>query len=805
VDTTPDDANAMSQQIGRFEIRRLLGEGTQSSVWLAFDPHLEREVAIKTLHFGAADPDRNERLLQEARTVSKLRHPAIVPIFEAGEENGDPYLVFEYVEGGTLAQFLAERGVPGPARAVELMLQVLEGIGHAHRFGIVHCDLKPSNILLDGSGARVMDFGIATRLAQGDAGDGALAGTPAYMAPETITQGIAGPQSDVYAAGLVLFELLYGRRAIAARGAAQAMEQAVAEGVVLPEAGEGGVDLRLQDVLAKATARDLGVRYASVEPMRDALRAWLDPGEAPEAGAERAAGTLEFLLRRMRHKSDFPALSEAISSINRLASSERENVSTLSNTILRDFALTNKILRTVNSAYFRTAGGGSISTVSRAIVVLGFETVRSIAVSLILFEHLQDKGHAAALKEEFLRANFGGMLARELAAHALRDTEEMFICAMFHNLGRMLSHYYFPEEAGEIRRRMQQSGGSEEAAAARVLGMGYEELGIGIARSWGFPERIVHSMRRMPAGAVRASETREERLRTLANFSDQISQAVKRSAAGERARELEKLRSRYKDAWPIADQELAACIEKAVAELEGLSASVRVKLAQTHFGRQLARERASADAEAAAAEANLPGTLPDAGAEVARETARARGGRGEVGAPAVDAQAILAAGIQDISNSLVDEFSLNDTLRIILETMYRALGFHRVLLCVREPRSAMMTGRFGFGPDAAEVARRFRFPLGGMADVFNIVLAKGVDLLVRDAAEPKILGHIPDWYRTAVGAPTFILLPLTMRSSPVGLIYADKAKPGAIVISEKELSLLRTLRNQAVLAIKQSS
>ncbi len=795
----------MSQQIGRFEIRRLLGEGSQSSVYLAFDPHLEREVAIKTLHFGTADATQNERLLQEARTVSKLRHPSIVPIFEAGEENGDPYLVFEYVEGGTLSQFLRERGAPGPARAVEMMLQVLDAVDHAHRFGIIHRDLKPSNVLLDAGGAaRVMDFGIATRVAQGGADGGGLMGTPAYMAPECIAQRIVGPQSDVYAAGLVLFELLYGRRAVSARGAARAMEQVVAEGVVLPELGEGGVDARLHDVLAKATARDLNVRYAGVGPMREALRAWLEPAEPAQGGQERAASTLDFLLRRMRHKSDFPALSEAISSINRLASSERENVSTLSNTILKDFALTNKILRLVNSAYFRTAGGG-ISTVSRAIVVLGFETVRNIAVSLILFEHLQDKGHAAALKEEFLRANFGGMLARELAAHALRDTEEVFICAMFHNLGRMLSHYYFPEEAGEIGRRMQQSGGSEEAAAARVLGMGYEELGIGIARSWGFPERIVHSMRRMPAGAVRAPETREDRLRTLANFSDQISQAVERSAPGERARALERLRLRYKDAWPIADKDLAACMEKAVAELEGLSASVRVKLAQTHIGRQLTRERASADAEAAAAEANLPGTLPDAGAELARETPPARGGGGEAGPPLVDAQAILAAGIQDISNSLVDDFSLNDTLRIIVETMYRALGFHRVLLCVRDPRSAIMTGRFGFGPDAEDVARRFRFPLGGMADVFNIVLAKGVDLLVRDAAEEKIIGRIPDWYRKAVGAPTFLLLPLTMRSSPVGLIYADKAKPGAIVISEKELSLLRTLRNQAVLAIKQST
>jgi hypothetical protein len=136
--------------------------------------------------------------------------------------------------------------------------------------------------------------------------------------------------------------------------------------------------------------------------------------------------------------------------------------------------------------------------------------------------------------------------------------------------------------------------------------------------------------------------------------------------------------------------------------------------------------------------------------------------------------------------------------------MYRALGFRRVLLCVRDTRANSMMGRLGFGPDADEVARHFRFSLGGMADVFNIVLAKGVDLLVRDAAEDKIAGRIPDWYRKAVGAPTFILLPLSIRGSAIALLYADKEKVNEIVISEDELSLLRTLRNQAVLAIKQS-
>ena len=174
----------------------------------------------------------------------------------------------------------------------------------------------------------------------------------------------------------------------------------------------------------------------------------------------------------MRHKSDFPALSESVSAINKIANSETESINKLSNSILKDFALTNKLLRLVNSAYFRPAGGGNISTVSRAVIVLGFEAVRNIAVTVLLFEHLQNKVNASQLKEEFLRANLAGILAKDIGATAqMKDLEQTFICALFHNLGRLLTQYYFPEESDEIRRILGQKEISEDHAARQVLGI----------------------------------------------------------------------------------------------------------------------------------------------------------------------------------------------------------------------------------------------------------------------------------------------------------------------------------------------
>lgn len=217
----------MGKHIGRFEILRELGRGAQSVVYLARDPHLEREVAIKTLHFSQPDPRQNEQLLTEARMVSQLRHPSVVPIFEAGEEEGgDLYLVFEYVAGKNLGEYLKASGALSPVKAIAIMRPILDAIGHAHAAGIIHRDLKPTNILINEDGVpRVMDFGIAARV-ETPAHEGAhFTGTPAYMAPEYITDHVIGERTDVFAAGLVFYELLTGRRAVQGRDAFQVMNR----------------------------------------------------------------------------------------------------------------------------------------------------------------------------------------------------------------------------------------------------------------------------------------------------------------------------------------------------------------------------------------------------------------------------------------------------------------------------------------------------------------------------------------------------------------------------------------------------
>ena len=811
----------MGKNIGRFEIVRELGRGAQSVVYLARDPHLQREVAIKTLHFSRPDPQKNQQLLSEARMVSQLSHPNIVPIFEAGEEKGDLYLVFEYVPGLNLAEYLRANGRLTPVKAISILIPVLDAIAHAHAAGIIHRDLKPHNVLLDSANMpRVMDFGIAARV-ESQGGDGeAFMGTPAYMAPEYIERRECSEATDVFAAGLLFYELLTGQPAVRGENIYEVMNRIANQDIRLPKNDGVDIDDALASILYKATARDPQQRYTSVSQMREVLQDYLQPDELVES-ADARQSTIDFLLRRMRHKSDFPALSESVSTINKIAGSDKETISNLSNSILKDFSLTNKILRLVNSVYYRQAGGGSISTISRAVLVLGFDAVRNIAITVMLFEHLQNKNNANQLKEDFLRANLAAILAKDIGEQSSgRDVEQVFICSMFHNLGRLLSQFYFPDESDEIKRTMEQRPCTEDVAAVQVLGLTFEDLGIGIARTWGFPNLIVNSMRKLPAGNVRKANTAEDRMRILAGFSNELCALISDVEPEQRDKALRKVAARFGDTVPLGEQALRDTMEKSFQEIAQFAGIIGINLKKSNFGRQLQRwgvqsgapetpegaqsgvtPRAESNTEtsatvlSAAVPAGAPGSPLDAD-----------DGDGERAVTEVgNSEVILMAGIQDISNTLVEDFKLNDVLRIILETMYRAKGFKRVILCVRDARANTMLGRFGFGPDAPEMARCFNFSLAFTPDIFHAALSKGVDILISDTNDPKIAARIPPWYRKGVNAGTFVIFPLIIRNNPVAMIYADCDRPGEIVIPEKELSLLRTLRNQAVLAIKQSS
>jgi serine/threonine protein kinase len=781
-----DVSSPARRRVGRFELQRLLGRGAQASVWLAHDPRLQRDVAVK-LMTGGADAAAVSEWMHEAHAVSRLSHPHIVPVFEADDGGGQPYLVFEYVEGGTVTELVRREGALAPRRAVELMVGVLDALATAHAQGIVHRDLKPSNVLLGTDGrARVMDFGIAARISGGS--DGRIVGTPGYLSPEAARGEAPSPCMDVFSAGVMLAELLIGHRLMVERDPMRALQRVQVEDLQLPTSVD--VDDTLRGIVQRALSRDPQRRHDSAAALRDALAAWLQAGATPASAEAAGHGTLDFLLRRMRHKSDFPALGESVVRIQRAASSENESLGSLSAEILRDVALTNKLLRMVNSANFSHAGGGSIATVSRAVALIGFGGVRNLALSLVLLDHMQNKRHAAQLKEEFLRALMAGTLAGALAPLA-RETEEVFIGALFQNLGRLLTEFYFPEEAQQIR-QLREQGVGIEAAAQRVLGLGLQDLAAGVARTWGLPDSLQRTMR-APDGDVptRATERGIERARWIGRCANEITDCLLDHGAEQARHAVATLAERHAKALDIAPRDIVGAAAQARERLIEFARSMGVDVARGTAARRLFPDDATLSEPAP--------TLPVAGLAAAP---------GQAADPAAVTEA-LTAGIADVTQSLASgEFKLNEVLRMVLETMHRALGLQRIVFCLRDARTDTLTGRLALGAGGMAACKPFVIPLrdkpGAPVDLFAAVCRKGADTVISDTSRGGMVARLPAWYTASVNAPSFLLLPLTVRQAPFGLIYADAAVAGALAPQEKELALLRALRNQVVMAFRQA-
>ena len=258
---------------GRYRAIRLLGVGGMAEVWCAEDEVLGRRVALKLLGGRfAEDPEFRERFRREAQAAAGLTHPNIVGIFDRSEWDGTPYIAMELVEGRTLKELVIERGPLDPGVAVNLTEQILQALGYAHRRGIVHRDVKPQNVILDGEGqAKVADFGIA-RAGHSDMTEtGAIVGTVAYLSPEQAQGMPVDRRSDLYSAGVVLYELLTGHVPFEGEAAVSVALKHVSEHPVPPGQLRPGVPAALEAVVMRALEKDPTMRYQSAEEFIAAL------------------------------------------------------------------------------------------------------------------------------------------------------------------------------------------------------------------------------------------------------------------------------------------------------------------------------------------------------------------------------------------------------------------------------------------------------------------------------------------------------------------------------------------------------
>ena len=273
-----------TDKIGRYEIKAELGRGGMATVYRGYDPRFEREVAIKFLppELIHSDPQFRVRFEREAKIIAQLEHPSIVPVYDVGEENGQPYFVMRYMSGGSLSEKIKAR-LFSIEDAVKVLEQIAPGMDEAHSKGIVHRDLKPGNILFTNKNvALISDFGIA-KFTQGEAGNmtgSAIIGTPAYMSPEQAGGESVDGRADIYALGVILYEMLTGNQPYKADTPLAVAIKHLTEPV--PNILEVSPNLPawMEKVIARAMAKDRDDRFSTAVEMVETVNAYLR-GETP--------------------------------------------------------------------------------------------------------------------------------------------------------------------------------------------------------------------------------------------------------------------------------------------------------------------------------------------------------------------------------------------------------------------------------------------------------------------------------------------------------------------------------------------
>ncbi len=300
-DPSSPDAWPTTGYVGRYALKYCVGEGGLGTVYAAHDPLLARWLAIKTLHVSLPEADRqqfNAIFLNEAQAAGGLSHPHIVTVFDVGAGEGDTYIAMELLRGKDLRHSLAGGWRPSITDAALIMRRVADALSYAHHRGVIHRDIKPANIfMVSRTHPKVLDFGIARiRQVEATANDGVsrfgdlVGGSPYYMAPEQIKHDSVDRRADVYAMGVVLYELLTGRKPFTGSDLDAILAAVLTQPLIPPHELDPRVPQALSEVVMRAMAREVSARTRSARLFSQELRVWLDGQATDAAGGEQTAG-----------------------------------------------------------------------------------------------------------------------------------------------------------------------------------------------------------------------------------------------------------------------------------------------------------------------------------------------------------------------------------------------------------------------------------------------------------------------------------------------------------------------------------
>ncbi|AJX32584.1 HDOD domain-containing protein [Burkholderia oklahomensis] len=457
---------------------------------------------------------------------------------------------------------------------------------------------------------------------------------------------------------------------------------------------------------------------------------------------------LDKLWARMNERGDFPLLSDALRATMAAMKNDDLDFTALVRVVLSDFALTQKVLRLANSAMYM-AFGGNITTVTRALMVLGMDAVGHLVVGLKLVDHFhQSAPRRIDAKLELNRALLSGCVARKLTEHVdLRAGEEAVVCTLMRQVGKLLVVCYLDAEWEEIRRRAAEHDDDDEAACRAVLGVGFDEIGLEAASRWRLPELIRAGMTRFDANDGAPHDV--QWLRAVSHCSTEVAAALTSMHAQQRDARIAALAHRFHGVLGADADELA------------------------EIAASLSREETSDT--------------------VMREIVELRANADKIARGASNPQACLEAGLADL-RALPSEHVLGPVLALASESVLAGLAFTRTVMFVRRD-DGTFAARLGFGPDVDAQLERLRFHETFEPDVFHLAITNSVGIFIENARDPKMVKRLPAWYLDAFDdSRAFVLLPVVAEQNAVALLYGDwAAGQPARKITQQEMGVLNEL------------
>ena len=512
--------------------------------------------------------------------------------------------------------------------------------------------------------------------------------------------------------------------------------------------------------------------------------------------SDKAGNARDQLMQKISENSNLPALGGSVSKVVQLASSNDEAVRSLAYFILSDVALTQKVLMVSNAACYRTSSGTPVTTISKAIFMLGFDTVKSVALTMLLVDRMSGK-RGNSVRAELGHALASSVFARELARRSqFKDAEEAAVAALFKNIGRVLVASYDHRLYMEIT-ALCDSGTAPAVASMQVLGCTYEMLANAVLAEWKIPETIIHALAPLPSGVLKQAKTRQEWMQQVAVFSSTAATLI--GNMNDQADDVasKALLTRFGAALGLDQAKLGALFLTVGEEARMALRSTGWTSSDPVVG---ASTMSAEESEVAQVEEHgiPPGLLFTSVSTVPLQV----DARHPSGKP-INARDLLLAGVQDVTEMVASgRCKTNDLIMLVLETLYRSMGFRFATVCLKDIKTNQFRARISLGENNIARQASFVFSADSSRDLFHLAMENDADLLISDATDAKIKSLIPLWHRALLpDARSFIVLPLLAQNNPIGLFYADRVQPAPEGVPSDESTLIKMLKGQVTAAL----